>query len=340
MEILQELLEDACPSIRYRIRSEILGESIDTAVMAKLQKEILADEWVRKVFSWQQPDGWIGRDFHGENSLETGIRVLCEKGIEKTHPILKKALEVLSIDDKRLTRGIGKAGISLDKKNLGGTQLIRAVVFSYAGVEDIPIMQEQVQKALTSFQTPAITRAIEEITTIHKGKLVYRPAIVWPSIYHLRLLAFTHTWRTKENYKILADGIQQLVKLSPMPYILLKYKSQLVAPASFCMLDFNPDIHKLDDVGWMMWFHRMELLARLGIIHMVSALVDQVNELNKLLISDQGWFSKRLSHKYFGKWGAYSGLMLEKDWKNPNRRIFDLTFRSLLIKYYFECQNG
>ena len=264
---------------------------------------------------------------------------MCEKGVEKSHPVLKKALDVLSKIDERLMLGIGKAGNALDENNLGGTQMIRATVFAYAGFEDIKIVQDQILKALVSFQTPASTQTIDDIITPYKRKLIYKPEIVWPSIYHLRLLAYTYSWRTEENQKLLAEGIQRLVQLSPMPYIMLRYKSQLVAPASFCMLDFNPEISKLDDAGWMMWFHRMELLARLGVIHMVPALVDQANKLTDLLNSDHGWFSKSLSHNYFRKWGAYSGLMLEKDWKNPHRRVFDLTFRTLLIRYYFERQN-
>jgi hypothetical protein len=65
------------------MRSEILGESTNILEMKQLQTEILLDEWVQKVLNWQQADGWIGRDFHGENSLETGIRVLREKGLKK-----------------------------------------------------------------------------------------------------------------------------------------------------------------------------------------------------------------------------------------------------------------
>jgi hypothetical protein len=43
-----------------------------------------------------------------------------------------------------------------------------------------------------------------------------------------------------------------------------------------------------------------------------------------------------LNHTYFRKWGAYTGLMLEHDWCDPQRRIYDLTFRSLIILYYVE----
>ena len=122
--------------------------------------------------------------------------------------------------------------------------------------------------------------------------------------------------------------------MSPIPYLLLRYQSQLIAPAAFCMDDFNPDLAALDDAGWMSWFHRMELLARLGVIQRVPELERQVAALAELLESGAGLFTRPLRHAYFKKWGAYTGLMLENDWKDPQRRINDLTFRSILILHY------
>jgi hypothetical protein len=121
------LLQQACPSIQYRIKDEILKESIQSPIMQALQREILNDPLVRQVFSWQQSDGWIG----------------------------------------------------------------------------------------------------------------------W-------MLAFTQSWRTKENLRRFAGGVKGLIRLTPIPSILLKHKSQLVAPASFCMLDFNPDLSTFNDSGLMM----------------------------------------------------------------------------------------
>lgn len=333
------LLQIACPSIQYRIRKEILNESIQCSVMQDLQRQILDDPLVRQVLSWQQSDGWIGNDFHGENSLETGIRILREKGVEKSNPNLSKALKLLKKEVVRLMRGIGKAGIALDEHNLGGTQLIRAVVFAYTGVENIDIVQDQIEKALQSFQTPASTHSIKDVITTFKGKLVYQPDIVWPSIYHLRLLAFTKSWRTKENLDRITEGVKGLTRLSPIQSILLKHKSQLVAPASYCMLDFNPDLNTLSDSGWMMWFHRMELLARTGIIHQIPELAQQLNHLEKLIVEGEGFFPKTFRHYYFNKWSSYSGLMLEKDWRTSQRRKNDLTFRSYLILHYSQTDN-
>jgi hypothetical protein len=105
------------------------------------------------------------------------------------------------------------------------------------------------------------------------------------------------------------------------------------------MDDFNPHLAGLDGAGWMMWFHRMELLARLGVIPAVPELQRQANELAVLLESRAGWFTRPLSHAYFKRWGAYTGLMLEQDWKAAQRRLNDLTFRSILILHYAESQS-
>jgi hypothetical protein len=138
------------------------------------------------------------------------------------------------------------------------------------------------------------------------------------------------------------ESIKRLIDLSPLPKIHVRHKSHLIAPASFCMNDFNPDMRALNDAQhrwdarWMMWFHRMELLARLGVVRSIPALTRQINILCETLAAGQGRFTRALSHVYFRKWGAYTGLMLERDWRDPQRRIYDLSFRSLLILHYTE----
>jgi hypothetical protein len=94
----------------------------------------------------------------------------------------------------------------------------------------------------------------------------------------------------------------------------------------------------LDDSHWMMWFHRLELLSRLGVVRSIPTLVQQITILREMLAANQGRFTKTLSHPYFRKWGAYTGLMLERDWRDPQRRIYDLTFRSLLILHDVESE--
>jgi hypothetical protein len=339
VKIPDRLLEQACPSICYRLRLEVLHQHPSDDEMLVLQHQILEDSAVKEVFGWQAPDGWLAWKFHGYPGLEAGIRMLCEKGVDSRHPVLSKALQSLkSCDEDRLLRGLGTPGKILDQCGLGGAQMIRAVVLAYAGVENEPGVKEQIELALAGFRSVLEINRAEDLIDEYRGKPVFRPGIHWPSLYHLRLLAWTHSWRAPQNQIDLGRCFQRLVELSPVPYLLLRCQSQLIAPAAFCMDTFNPDMTALDDAGWMSWFQRTELLARLGVIQRVPTLARQTEVLADLVESGSGFFTKPLQHPYFKKWGAYTGLMLEKDWRDAQRRINDLTFRSILILHYAETQ--
>jgi hypothetical protein len=342
---LDELIDRACPSIQYRLRREVLGEPRSASRLRNLQCQILDDAAVQEVFSWQQPDGWLAWNFHGDKSIESGLRLLCEKGVEARHPIIANALHALKSETDRLDRGLGKVGQILDDKGFGGSQTIRAAVFAYAGVEDKAFVRKEIDRALTAFKAVLTVHVIDDLVEPYKDQLVYQPDRLWPSLYHLRLLAFARCWRTVENQRLLAESIQRLIDLSPLPNIHVRHQAQLIAPASFCMNDFNPDMTSLNDAHgwdahWMMWFHRMELVSRLGVVRSIPALARQVVALREILAASQGQFTKTLSHAYFRKWGAYTGLMLERDWRDPQRRIYDLTFRSLLILHYTETSSA
>jgi hypothetical protein len=328
------LFENACPSIQYRLRKEILHEPPETPAMRNLQEEILQDKIVRKILSWQQPNGWLGTSFHSETGAETAIRLLAEKGIERSYPVLAGALHALEENPSLCYGGIGLPGRALDESSLGGAYLIRAVTAAYAGLETHAFIQQEIQNTLGVIRKAVEVKTVEDLYEIYRAKKVYRKGVYWPSIYHLRLLAFTQTWRNPQNLALVTAMIQKLVDFSPIPPILFRYRSQLVAPASFGMDNFVPDLTSLGDNQWMVWFHRMEVLARLGVTRYVPGIFSQAEALEELLKESDGLFIKPLSHYYFQKWSAYSGLMLEQDWKSSQRRINDLTFRSLLILHY------
>ena len=204
--------------------------------MLALQSQILEDPAVKEVFGWQAPDGWLAWSFHGYPSLEAGLRLLCEKGVDNRHPVLSRAVQALiNCDEDRLSRGLGKPGMILDQCGLGGAQMIRAAVLAYAGIEDEPGVKEQIELALDGFRSVLSINRIDDLVNEYQGKPVFQPGIRWPSLYHLRLLAWTHRWRTPENQDDLVRCIQKLVELSPIPYLRLRYHSQLIAPAAFCM---------------------------------------------------------------------------------------------------------
>ena len=97
------------------------------------------------------------------------------------------------------------------------------------------------------------------------------------------------------------------------------------------MHEFDVNLEELSAKEWMMWFHRMELAARLGVVGSVPALERQICQLEEILREQGGIFTRSLSHYYFQKWTPYTGLALENNWRKKNARACDLTFRSLLI---------
>jgi len=302
--------------------------------MRELQEQILEDRSVAEVMRSQGPDGWLARSFHGYESMESGIRLLCEKGVETENPVLARALSALEHETDRLDRGLGKPGRILDNLGFGGSETIRAYLFALAGKEDQKFVKDQIEQALDIFRSAAQIESLMDIQEQYKSRLVFRGGVRWPGIYHLRLLAWAKNWRTSDNHKMVAESIRNLVRLSPIPDIHVKHRAQVIAPASFCMHQFAPSMNCLSDAEWMQWFHRMEVLSRLGIVHQIPELRRQVHELGDGLVKNDGRFTTKLNHPYFQKWGAYTGLALEKDWRSAQRRINDLTFRSLLILSY------
>lgn len=334
------LLAHGCPSIQYRLRLELLNQSPDSIPMRQLQALILEDPAVQALIRSQQPDGWLGKNFHGFDSLEAGIRLLCEKGVDRSHPALANALRALEAGTDRLENGIGKAGKILDQLGLTGPLLIRSVVFSYAGIENKSFIQDSIRNALDAFYAVAAYPSLDAFTDVYKGKRVIRHGLLWPGLYHLRLLALTQSWRTPETIEKITSSVNRIYELFPLPDLYARHRSQLVAPASLCSSTFDPSITTLEGGQWMLWFHRMEMLARLGIIHRVPLLEKQVSLLKEMLDAGGGKFLIKLNHEYFRKWGAYTGLMLERDWKDASRRVSDLTFRSLLILHYHALWKG
>ena len=330
---VQFLLDHACPSIVYRTRKEILGESRNTQTMLELQKQIQNDPEVERILSLQKEDGWLGGHFHGADGPEGRIRYLYEKGVESDHPVIQRAIEAIELLGKDFDYyGLGRIGMILNDYHLGGIQMMKACVFAYAGHEKETFIKDQIKEALSAFEYVANMENIENVYTLHKNKIfVFTKGIKWPSTYHLRLLAFTHSWKNAKNLGTLDVAFNKLVEFSPIPSMKLLHKNQVVSPASIYMNDFNPDLGQINAKDWMMWFHRIEMIARLGIIDKIEAIKNQIQILQNILCENEGLFTKTLSHFYFNKWTQYIGLALENDWKVKNARICDLTFRSLLI---------
>lgn len=334
-EIALELIKRSCPSIAYRIRKEIFHEDTASPEMKALQGKILAEKEVVRILALKKEDGWLGGYFHGTGEPESAIRYLMEKGVEPSHPVVQAALRAITARGEEFDRGcMQRVGKPLDEWHLGGSKLMRAWVFACAGEENHDFVRERIDEALNVFRFAAGVRRMEDVYETYKGINVFRPGVMWPCVYHLRLLAHTKMWRTQENTAMLAQAVTRLAELSPIPEIKLFNKHQVISPASVYMNNFNDDMAALDGKEWMLWFHRTELIARLQVIPRVEAMGRQLTQVRQMLHDSGGLFTKKLRHYYFTKWTQYTGLSLEADWLSAQNRVNDLTFRWLLIEVY------
>lgn len=324
--------ERACPSIAYRIKKEIIREDISNPDMQTLQSKILEESEIVRIFTLRRSDGWLGGYFHGVDEPESLIRYLIEKGVEPTNPIILDALNAIIIAGEQFDHGsMSNVGKPLDDFHFGGSKLMKACVFAYAGKEDYDFVREQIKESLDVFRYVCEVNTAESIYEIYRDKKVFQVGVKWPSIYHLRLLAYTNSWRNAKNYDMLMESFQKLVQLSPIPEIKFRYKSQIISPASIYMNNFNDDMKNLTAKEWMMWFHRTELISRLGIARKIDTIRKQLDYVNSMVNENNGLFMTKLNHYYFTKWTGYTGLALENNWKSEIKRVNDLTFRHLLI---------
>jgi hypothetical protein len=333
------LTEKACASIRFRTRKEILDENPD---INEYLDEILADKRVQYAFSWQKEDGFLGDFFHAGwipavkmkyfgKGAEGALRFLSEMAVPDTYPIVNKCLKAL-LKDNWNPDPWKWSTLFEPEIGLFGADNVRAVVFSYFGIEDHDFIQTEIQRTLGYVGAVSSIPSIEEITGTYNKKLFYN-GIPLPDLYNLKLLAFTKSWRNDEKIKTVAGAIERLIDLSPLPAIYIKTKSQLIAPARITPTNLKQSPLDLQPKEWFWWLHTMELFARMGIVRKVSILLRQANELKKIMQQGNGLFPVKPHDGAFKAWSVYSGLALEDSWKN-DRWKNDMTFRSLLILKY------
>jgi hypothetical protein len=338
-DALETMTEKACASIRYRLRKEILGERPQ---VSDYLDEILEDRRVRYVLSWPREDGYIGEVFHGgwipeekrkysTTGAESGLRFLAEMGIPRTYPAVERGLQALL----RENWNAGKSSWNIWAPGAGlyGDDYIRAVVFAYYGVEEPDFVGTEIERALDRFDDVLYIRSFAEITGRYRDKLYYSKGIALPDIYHLKLLAFTQSWRNSQTVDGVAKAVEHLFRLSPIPGIYVKYRSQLIAPAAIFPRDLGKSLQDCSGKDWFPRLHTMELFARIGIVKRIPQLTWQAGELKALLEAGDGPFGTKPTDSSFRKWSVYTGLALENDWKGE-RWKYDLTFRALLILKY------
>ncbi|MCM1245821.1 MAG: hypothetical protein NC293_09290 [Roseburia sp.] len=330
---LDQLLGSNCPSIEYRTRKEILNEPLSDNEVNECQKKIWSSPKVHQILEWQNRDGYFGTRLH---TAPTGskiwphegcVRCLLEMGVQLDFKPLQKALDIM------LVSGWEKEGTDSKAAQAIGFGIIRASLFAQAGLIKYDFVHEWVEAALQAFRYVAEADSYSDIAIENrKGKFVFLGNKRIPTVFHMRMLAYTDMWRIEENQKMLAIAIKKLYEWLPLPPTYIKAGSQLVAPLGNIIYPINGGYN--EKYGFW-WFHFHELAARMGMLNEESPFRKKFDLVDGTQLERiAGNLARASQRTAYINWGAYSGLALNDDWKSIQNRILDLTFRLCLAKHY------
>lgn len=311
--------------LRYRL-AQLTGDDVPHPTLADHPRTLACARLIDQ--------GLDNLPFHGFDTLESILKVFGEHGIDRSDPYYRACFDhVLKLNENtpQLYRGIGKAGKILDEHRLGGAMLIRAACLARAGLDDETLIEAEIAESLEVFGGLLGVAHKDELVMPYKDKFILRKGVALPGFYHLLILASTHGWRKAENITRVSQAVTTLCKLS-LPSALLKSGSQLVAPAQLVAQHWlTPEkIHY--DSEKAMWLERMILILQAGLAD--ETLASVIRDFAPKFV---GLWSKSIRNtQVFLKWGAYTGVGLEPDWKSKERKHIDLWFRQRQIEYLLD----
>ena len=339
------LLENANPSIQYRVKTEILNQELSHDEKDQLQARILEEPIIQSIIACQKENGWLGNGFHGPNknaepfeNQEVGTKYLGEKLVYKDTPVLKRAMDAF-VTTELTDLCYRTKGKYFDEFRYAanGQNIIRCACIARAGYDDVIDIKPQIQLALDSFKRVLEVDSALDITRIRKSggkeKRVFNDYEKWPCYYHLDILAHTQSWKSEENIKILAEAVKKLMR-TDRPQCQVGGDSWVgyVLGTIGCLKEGYQIGYEKDGIHYT-YLDRVEWLCRCGIAPHVRQLQNEV-EILKNSINADGICTASINENQFKGFSTYSGQQLEVDWKTSVRKYCDITFRALLILYY------
>jgi len=351
-KMIDFLLENANPSIKRRVKSEILG-NLTPQEATEYQPQIMAEPIMQKIMQHQKENGWIGDIWNGGVYTQGGaVHYLVEKAVDKDTPVLKRAMDAfvtVPLDD-RCYNDRGRVFDEFKYPGLG-VNLVRCAYIAQAKYDDVFDISPQIQLSLDSFKRAAEVESVFDI--LHpikkRGEVrhVFNDYEKWPCVIHLEILSNTQQWRSEKNVKLIAGVINEMMKTDNTELVSFIpgsqvgclggalpaqgltvmgsgiYPSPILCPIGKDGKDHNGYYH----------FKLMETFARCGIIPHVPKLQKIVEEIADSIDSDGICRLPRVAEDLF-RTRDYYGLQLEIDWKSKTRKLCDITFRALLILHY------
>ncbi len=338
------LLANANPSIKLRVKKEILGCITDQEEKA-LQDQIMSEPIYGVIANCQKENGWLGNGFHGPNknagpyeNQEVGTKWLAEKGVGKDNPVLKRAMDAF-VTTELTDLCYRTKGKYFDEFRYAanGQNLIRCACIARAGYDDVIDIKPQIQLALDSFRRVLEVDSALDITRIKKAsgkeKRVFNDYEKWPCYYFLDILAHTQSWKNEDNIKMLAESVKKLMR-TDRPECQVGGDSWVgyVLGTVGCIKEGYTLGYDKDGIHYT-YLDRVEWLCRCGLAPYIPALQAEVDSLANG-IDESGICRATVDENQLKGLSTYGGQQLEIDWKNETRKFCDITFRALLIMHY------
>jgi hypothetical protein len=350
---MEFLLENANPSIKQRVRNEILG-NITAEEASDYQGQIMSEDTIRGIIAAQSPDGWIGNNYNNRGIYEghaCALEHLTEKAVNKDTPFFSRAMEALvntPANHERYGRGFDFCGFRYPGMGAG---LKASAYIAAARYDEVYDISPHVRLSLDSVKRITEIGSVFDIAHRKRkgGQLrwVFNDYEKWPCTVHFQILAHTQSWRSEENIKMMARAVNemmrtddpQLVSFSPDSQVgcfgggfpaqglTVKgsglYPSPIMCPIGKDGKDPNGKYH----------FAHIERFARCGIIPHVPRLSEVVGEIADSIDENGVCRLENICERLF-RTGKYYGMQLETDWRSKLRKECDITFRALLILHY------
>lgn len=352
------LLENAGPVILYRLHKDILMD-LSESEEEKLLDQIYELPLFRLLATYVKPNGYIGNGMHSwdnwrgtvlhETPLQDGecaARLLSYYRIPKVHPFVYGFVSAMRNEDT-LRKEFSYIPPEIPRYEnrfvgLNNGNCLMALIDTMQAIlgvgDDYDDLKDFQQICLKGFQRVNEISSLEEITKFNpnakrRGNCPYIEADEYfPDYYTLSMLAYTHSWRTAENVRMLTDAFNHInTVMKPDNTMAVRIKGKYYGPC-FALARpiraFHPDL--IDTITYRRLLTEIAMLDVGDNVGFIRESVINVKEaLDKdgiLRMNFDQTYNKRYSPMNIPYPTAYVDMRLEADYKNQKALLCDLTY--------------
>lgn len=352
------LLENAGPVIQYRLRKEILKD-LSESEEEKLLGQIYEMPLFKLLATYVKPNGYIGSGMHSwdnwrgtvlhQTPLQDGecsARLLSYYRIPKTHPFVQGFVSAMR-DEETLRKEFSYIPPEIPRyenrfDGLNNGNSLMSLIYTMQAMlgfgDDYEDLKNFQQISLKGFQRVNGISSLDEITKFNgNSKRKYNYPYIeadeyFPDSYTVAMLAYTQSWRSGENIKMLADAFNHInAIMKPDNIMHVRINGKYAGPC-FALVRpiraFHPDL--IDTITYR---RLLTEIAMMGVGENVDVIRESVANVEEAIDKDgilrmnfDQPHNKRYSPRYIEYPTPYVDVRLEADYKNKKALLCDLTY--------------